>query len=387
MSQKIAILGSTGSIGRQSLEVCAGLNLPVTALAAGYNIELLEQQVRRFHPRLVSVARQEDAGLLQDKLQDLAKPPEILWGSDGNNAVATAAEASDIIAAMVGVAGLEPVMAAIIAGKKIALANKETLVAGGALVMPLLAEYGSIMRPVDSEHSAIWQCLAGAPSHSLSRIFLTASGGPFRGYNQEQLRSVRLEQALRHPTWNMGGKITVDSATLMNKGLEVIEASWLFDCPVEQIEVVVHPQSIIHSMVEFTDGSILAQLGFPDMKLPIQLALTWPERLPGRQEKFNPFDSRARELTFERPDRVNFPLLDLAYAAARKGGTLPAVMNAANESAVNKFLAGKIEFVQIASVVEQCMNRHMQTGFMTEYNLDDMMGVDRWARDMVKEIC
>jgi 1-deoxy-D-xylulose-5-phosphate reductoisomerase len=249
--------------------------------------------------------------------------------------------------------------------------------------MPLLSRYNSRIYPVDSEHSAIWQCLAAAPPKSLRRILLTASGGPFRGRSRQELNHVTLAQALNHPTWRMGGKITIDSATLMNKGLEVIEASWLFDCPTEKIEVVVHPQSIIHSMVELQDGSVLAQMGFPDMKLPIQLALTWPRRLPGDGRPFNPFDRQAGTLTFEQPDRQAFPLLQLAYDAARAGGTLPAVMNAANEVAVGLFLQERITFTVIADLVRQVMDRHMQSGFMTAFTFDDMMEQDRWARGQV----
>lgn len=338
MTNEIILLGSTGSIGTQTLDICAHLGIRVRALTAGRNWQLLEQQIRVFHPELVSVAREEDARLLRDRLSDLRPTVVVLSGRAGNLAAVRLQGPDMVVAAMVGVAGLEPVLAAIASGKSIALANKETLVAGGALVMPQIKAAGSRVNlyPVDSEHSAIWQCLAGSPAGSLKRILLTASGGPFRGYSAAQLAGVSREDALKHPTWQMGGKITIDSATLMNKGLEVIEASWLFDCPVDRIEVVVHPQSIIHSMVELTDGSILAQMGFPDMKLPIQLALTWPDRVAGTVRPFDPFDQIARQLTFEEPDRETFPLLNLAYEAARIGGTLPAVMNAANEVAVSR---------------------------------------------------
>lgn len=383
--QPIAILGSTGSIGCQTLEVCRHLERPVAALAAGRQIDRLEQQVREFRPRLVSVADPEDARILQQRLADLSPAVDVMWGPDGNRAVATCDEAAMIVAAMVGVAGLDPVLAAIRAGKKIALANKETLVAGGALVIPLLQEMDGTLYPIDSEHSAIWQCLTGATPGSLKRILLTASGGPFRGFDRAQLANVTRAQALQHPTWQMGGKITIDSATLMNKGLEVIEAGWLFGCPVDDIEVVVHPQSIIHSMVEFQDGSVLAQMGFPDMKLPIQLALTWPVRLPGDQPRFDPFSHRSRQLTFEPADRVSFPLLDLAYEAGRRGGTLPAVMNAANEAAVERFLREEIAFLQIERLVHDCMNEHERSGYRLSFSFDDMMEADTWARAFVKE--
>ncbi len=385
--QPIAILGSTGSIGTQTLEVCEYLQRPVVALAAGAQVDLLEKQVRQFKPRLVSIAREQDAAILKERLRDVSPAVDVMYGREGNLAVATMSDAKMVVAAMVGAAGLEPVMAAIKAGKAIALANKETLVTGGALVVPLLQEYDGTLYPVDSEHSAIWQCLAGTAPDSLQRILLTASGGPFRGYSRQQLRKVKLEDALKHPTWQMGGKITIDSATLMNKGLEVIEASWLFGCPADQIEVVIHPQSIIHSMIELRDGSVLAQMGFPDMKLPIQLALTWPARVPpGGQPRFDPFSPKANQLTFEPPDYDTFPLLALAYDAARQGGTLPAVMNAANEAAVERFLARQIEFADIENDVKRCMDMHLKKGYLSSFSYDDLMETDRWARSYVKEL-
>lgn len=386
MTDSIVLLGSTGSIGTQTLEVCARLGIGVRALTAGRNVRLLEKQIRQWRPELVSVERETDALDLSRRLADLNPAVAVLHGRSGNLAAACLPGASMVVGAMVGVAGLEPVMAAIRAGKAIALANKETLVAGGALVMPLIRQTGGKLYPVDSEHSAIWQCLAGTAPGSLSRILLTASGGPFRGRTPDDLTQVTREEALRHPTWQMGGKITIDSATLMNKGLEVLEAAWLFDCPVDRIEVVVHPQSIIHSMVELTDGSVLAQMGFPDMSLPIQLALTWPERLPGQLRRFDPFDQAACRLTFEPPDLRTFRLLALAYEAGRAGGTLPAVMNAANETAVGLFLEGSIRFTDIARKVEICMNRHMSQGFMTAFSFDDMMEADQWARKLIKEL-
>jgi 1-deoxy-D-xylulose-5-phosphate reductoisomerase len=385
MTDSVVILGSTGSIGTQTLEVCEHLGIRAAALAAGRNIGLLEKQVRRWRPQLVSVAAAEDARELKERLSGLDTPVEIVHGPEGCLQVASLPGRHLAVAAMVGVAGLAPVLAAIRSGKSVALANKETLVAGGSLVMPLLRETGCALYPVDSEHSAIWQCLAGAPANSLRRILLTASGGPFRGRGREDLRSISREDALRHPTWKMGGKITIDSATLMNKGLEVIEASWLFNCQVDQIEVVIHPQSIIHSMVELADGSVLAQMGFPDMKLPIQLALTWPERKPGTQRLFDPFDPAASKLTFERPDRRTFRLLDLAYEAGRRGGSMPVVLNAANEAAVEMFLAGRIGFLDIADKVEACLNDHLKGDFMTVFSFDDMMNIDCQARQHVKE--
>ncbi|NLO36653.1 MAG: 1-deoxy-D-xylulose-5-phosphate reductoisomerase [Clostridiaceae bacterium] len=383
MTEAVSILGSTGSIGCQTLEVCAHLGLKVKALTAGRNRERLCRQARQFRPEMVSLEREEDAGWLRRELADVAGV-QVLHGREGNLAAAAWDGADTVVAAMVGVAGLEPVLAAVRAGRTIALANKETLVAGGALVMPLLERCGARLYPVDSEHSAIWQCLAAAPSGSLKRILLTASGGPFRGRGPEQLAGVTVAEALRHPTWTMGGKITIDSATLMNKGLEVIEASWLFGCAPDRIQVVVHPQSIIHSMVELHDGSVLAQMGFPDMKLPIQLALTWPERLPTGGRPFDPF--AAGSLTFEPPDLKTFRLLGLAYDAARTGGTLPAVMNAANEAAVGFFLAGRIGFTAIADLVATCMDRHLQSGFMTAFRFDDMMEQDLWARTTVRDL-
>ncbi|MDN5313882.1 MAG: 1-deoxy-D-xylulose-5-phosphate reductoisomerase [Clostridiales bacterium] len=386
MINTISILGSTGSIGTQTLEVCRELNVKVAALTCSSSIDLLEKQVREFKPSLVSVGTAELADDLRHRLFGSGHMPEILYGMSGNNAAAVVPEAQAVVAAMVGVAGLEPVLKAIKAGKDIALANKETLVAGGALVMPEVNRNKVRLLPVDSEHSAIWQCLAGAPPGSMRRILLTASGGPFRGRGIEELASITVDQALAHPTWKMGGKITIDSATLMNKGLEVIEASWLFDCDVSAIDVVVHPQSIIHSMVEFKDGSVMAQMGFPDMKLPIQLALTWPERVCAGNRAYNPFDSRSNNLTFEQPDRKTFRLLDLAYQAAASGGTMPAVMNAANEESVWRFLAGEIGFLEIAEHVEHVMEMHERDGIMTKFDFADLMAVDQEARQRSRSL-
>lgn len=388
MSSCIAILGSTGSIGTQTLEVAEALGIRVAALSAGRNIDGLYRQILRFHPRLASVADADGARLLQGLLDGSAgqaypETIELAWGEEGNLRVAQTAEADTVVAAMVGIAGLGPVLAAIRAGKNIALANKETLVAGGAIVMPLCRQYGVRLLPVDSEHSAIWQCLWGNEGKAVRRILLTASGGPFRRLPVEKLAYVKVSEALAHPTWNMGGKITIDSATLMNKGLEVIEASWLFGITADAVQVVVHPQSIVHSMVEFNDRSVLAQLGFPDMRLPIQVALTYPDRVAGTCETFDPFDPRSRTLTFEPPDNARFPCLGLAYAAARIGGSMPAVLNSANEAAVEQFLAGTIGFSDIPRLVEACMGRHENDGVTHEPGFGDIMELDRWARTFV----
>ncbi|HEY5466813.1 MAG TPA: 1-deoxy-D-xylulose-5-phosphate reductoisomerase [Clostridia bacterium] len=389
MSSCIAILGSTGSIGTQTLEVAETLGIRVAALSAGRNIGRLYEQILRFHPRLASVADAEGARQLTSLLSSRtgrAYPDaiDIAWGEEGNRRVAETAEADTVVAAMVGIAGLDPVLAAIRAGKHIALANKETLVAGGAMVMPLCRQYGVRLLPVDSEHSAIWQCLWGNEEKAVRRILLTASGGPFRMLSSEDLAHVKVSEALAHPTWNMGGKITIDSATMMNKGLEVIEATWLFNIAADAVQVVVHPQSIVHSMVEFQDRSVMAQLGFPDMRLPIQVALTYPERVSGSCEAFDPFDLRSRNLTFEPPDKERFPCLELAYAAARIGGSMPAVLNSANEAAVGQFLSGSIGFSDIPRLVESCMGRHVNDGVMQEPGFGDIMELDRWARAFVR---
>ncbi len=386
MIQSLSILGSTGSIGTQTLEVARHLGIRITGLAAGRNIALLEQQVRFFRPAVVSVERAKDAQRLQERLADLKPAVEILYGRDGNSAVATLADTEMVMAAMVGVSGLLPVIEALEAGKLVGLANKETLVAGGDLVMPLVQSGQGGLYPVDSEHSAIWQCLMGTPPGSLDRIFLTASGGPFRGWSRERLEHVTVDQALNHPTWRMGGKITIDSATLMNKGLEVIEASHLFSLPVDPIDVVVHPPSIIHSMIRLSDGSVLAQMGFPDMRLPIQLAMTYPERLTGTSRPYDPFARETASLTFERPDTDTFRLLGLAYEAARQGGTLPTVLNAANEIAVARFLSGEIPFLRIAELVERVMNSHLRSGFCPALSLDTLLAVDHETRQQVRDL-
>jgi len=385
MITSLSILGSTGSIGTQTLEVARHLGISVAGLSAGRNIGLLEQQVRFFHPSVVSVEREKDACILKENLQDYSGKVEILHGKEGNLAIATLPEVPFVMAAMVGVAGLLPVMAALAANKTVGLANKETLVAGGDLGMPMVMAGKGRLHPVDSEHSAIWQCLMGTPHENLDRILLTASGGPFRGWDLDRLDRVTIEEALNHPTWRMGGKITIDSATMMNKGLEVIEAAHLFNLPVDRIDVVVHPQSIIHSMVRLSDGSVLGQLGFPDMRMPIQLAMTYPERIAGFSRPFDPFAAEACTLTFEKPDMKTYRLLGLAYEAARHGGTMPTVMNAANEVAVARFLSGEIGFTKIAGLVERMMEEHEKQRFKPVLSLETLLEADHEARQRIKE--
>ena len=354
--KKIAILGSTGSIGTQTLSVIEehADDFEVTALACGNNIRLLEEQMRKFRPKLVAVWSKEAAASLRVRTADLGIPVET--GMDGLLAVATYEESEILVTAIVGMLGIRPTIAAIKAKKTIALANKETLVTAGHLIIPLAAEYGVSILPVDSEHSAIFQSLQGNEENPISKILLTASGGPFRGKKTEELQDITVEDALKHPNWSMGRKITVDSATLVNKGLEVMEAKWLFDVEPEQIQVVVHPQSIIHSMVEYVDGGIMAQLGMPDMKLPIQYALFYPDReyLAGERLDF----WSLSQITFEKPDMENFPGLKLAFDAAAAGGSMPTVFNAANERAVALFLAKKIRFLEIYDVIAGAMEAH-----------------------------
>ncbi|MCD7812554.1 MAG: 1-deoxy-D-xylulose-5-phosphate reductoisomerase [Lachnospiraceae bacterium] len=351
----IAILGSTGSIGTQTLDVVrANGDIRVAALSAGKNITLLEQQIREFHPRIACIWSEEDAKTLRTKVADL--PVEVLCGMDGLNAVAVCEEASVLVTAIVGMIGIVPTIAAIKAGKDIALANKETLVTAGHLIMPLAARCGVKILPVDSEHSAIFQCLNGERQNPIDKILLTASSGPFRGKSYEELKTVRVEDALKHPNWAMGQKITIDSASMVNKGLEVMEARWLFGVSLDQIQVVLQPQSIIHSMVQFTDGAVMAQLGTPDMKLPIQYALYYPERrfLAGERLDF----AKISSITFENPDPDTFPGLQYAYEAARTGGSMPTVFNAANERAVSLFLHRKIGFTDIYEMIRDCMDHH-----------------------------
>ena len=353
--KKIAILGSTGSIGTQTLDVVReNGDIEVVSLAAGSNTELLEKQVREFHPKVVCVYQKECAADLKERLKD--KTVKIVTGMDGLIEAACVPEAEIVVTAVVGMIGIRPTIAAIEAGKDIALANKETLVTAGHLIIPLAKEKGIRILPVDSEHSAIFQSLQGNAGNKIQKILLTASGGPFRGKKQEDLLNVKVEDALKHPNWSMGRKITIDSSTMINKGLEVIEAKWLFDVSVDEIQVVVQPQSVIHSMVEYEDGSVIAQLGTPDMKLPIQYALYYPERryLPGDRLDF----WSLSHLDFEKPDLDTFYGLALAYEAGREGGSMPTVLNAANELAVSMFLDRQITYLEIVEIIEDCMKAH-----------------------------
>lgn len=353
--KKIAILGSTGSIGTQTLEVVrANKDIEVTALAAGSNIDLLEKQIREFSPKIAAVWNEEKAKELKDRVRDLDIRVES--GMDGLLAVATELGAEIVVTAVVGMIGIRPTIAAMNAGKDIALANKETLVTAGHIIMSLAKEKHVRILPVDSEHSAIFQSLNGETGNKIHKILLTASGGPFRGWTREQMKSVQVEDALKHPNWTMGCKITIDSSTMVNKGLEVMEARWLFGVEMDQVQVVVQPQSVIHSMVEYEDGAVIAQLGTPDMKLPIQYALYYPERrfLAGDRLDF----AKLAQITFEAPDFENFHGLSLAYKAGRRGGTLPTVFNAANERAVQKFLDREIGYLTITDMIEAAMEHH-----------------------------
>jgi len=376
MAKNISIIGSTGSIGVQTLEVARNLGIRVSALTANSNAELLEKQAREFRPRLISIGDASAASLLEKRLEGLGI--EVYCGLDGLKAAATIGDADTVVTSIVGIAGLIPTMEAIRHGKNIALANKETLVTAGELVMAEAAAYNVTIFPIDSEHSAIYQCLSANRKQDVERLIITASGGPFRGKKRNELENVTVAQALRHPNWSMGSKITIDSATLMNKGLEVIEARWLFGFEPEKIHVLVHPQSIIHSMVEFVDGSVMAQLGSPDMRIPIQLALTWPERSANSFSRLNLLEHRT--LTFEEPDSDTFICLKLAFEALRAGGTMPAVMNGANEAAVALFLKEKINFCDIPRLIEKTMRAHIVN---TKPTLDDIIEIDKWARQMV----
>ena len=353
--KNIAVLGSTGSIGTQTLDVARNNeDIRIVALSAGSNIELLEQQAREFSPEVVSVAEKKDAEKLRKKLEGTGV--KVLWGMDGLIEAAQHPSADTVVTAVVGMMGLRPTVAAINAGKDIALANKETLVTAGHIIMPLAKEKNVRILPVDSEHSAILQCLTGEDQREVSRIIITASGGPFRGRTREQMKDVRLEDALKHPNWSMGRKITIDSATMVNKGLEVIEAKWLFGLDAEDIKVIVQPQSVIHSMVEFVDGGIMAQLGTPDMRLPIQYAIYYPHRrpLPGERLDFG----ALKQITFEEPDFENFRGLALAFEALKTGGSMTTVYNAANELAVSRFLNREIGFLDITAMIEDSMKAH-----------------------------
>ncbi len=376
--KKIAILGSTGSIGTQTLDVVREQgDISVAALAAGSNIALLEQQIREFHPRLVAVWDKKKAEELKIKTADLSV--EILDGMDGLLAVAQIPEAEILVTAIVGMLGIRPTIAAIRAGKDIALANKETLVTAGHLIMPMAEENHVSILPVDSEHSAIFQSLNGERHNKIHKILLTASGGPFRGKKREELENVTVEDALKHPNWSMGRKITVDSATLVNKGLEVMEAKWLFDVELSQIQVVVQPQSVIHSMVEYEDGAIIAELGTADMRLPIQYALYYPDRRPLSGERLDFY--KLGQITFERPDTDTFRGLALAYRAMEQGGNVPTAFNAANERAVAKFLNHEIRFLEIPEIIEACMEH---CNYVKNPSVEEILDTERAAYEYIE---
>ncbi|MCI8610191.1 MAG: 1-deoxy-D-xylulose-5-phosphate reductoisomerase [Firmicutes bacterium] len=384
--KKLAVLGSTGSIGAQTLDIVKAHpeKFQVTALSCGKNIKLLAEQIVTYRPVIAVCGRQEDVPELKEMVKamdrEACNQTEILWGQEGLKTVAIHSDCQMILNALMGISGLVPTMAAIEAGKDIALANKETLVTGGHMVMEAARRQGVKILPVDSEHSAIFQCLEGNQNRPIKRILLTASGGPFRGFTREQLEQVTLEQALKHPKWNMGRKITIDSATMMNKGLEVIEAKWLFDVPVSDIEILVHPQSIVHSMVEFMDTSVIAQLGVPDMGIPIGLALAYPNRLTAQEQQAGlDFFDAASHLTFERPDPKVFRCIDLAYQASLAGDSYPAAMNGANEVLVELFLQGKIRFIDIQDILEKVLERHQP---ISQPGLEEVLQVDREIREM-----
>jgi 1-deoxy-D-xylulose-5-phosphate reductoisomerase len=381
MPRGITILGSTGSIGRNALRVldALGPEYKVVGLSAHSSVELLAQQARRYRPRFVAVTNGDYAARFRALVDGLDL--EILSGPDSLTELVQCDEADTVLTAIVGAAGLPSVLAAAQTGKRLAIANKEPLVIAGELLTRTAREHGSTLLPVDSEHSAIFQAMRSGSTAEVQRILLTGSGGPFRGATLDELEDVTVEQALAHPTWNMGPKITIDSATMMNKALEVIEARWLFDVPVEKIEVLIHPESIVHSLVEFVDGSVIAQLGEPDMCLPIQYALTYPQRVAGVAKRLR-LEEIGR-LQFERPDPETFRVLPLAYEVARTGGTAAAVFNAANEAAVEEFLAGRIRFLQITELVEHCLHRHK---VRRTVSLDELLDADAWARREVKQL-
>lgn len=379
--KNISILGSTGSIGTQALEVVSENSgaLNIVGLTTNTSIDLLEKQIEEYSPEIVCVMDNSAALTLEKRLKTKGSAVEVVTGLDGLIAVSTASANDLLLTAVSGMIGLQPTLAAINQGIDIALANKETLVAGGQIVMDAAAAKGVSLLPVDSEHCAIFQCLMGNSHDEIERIIITASGGPFRGRTREQLQTVTLDQALKHPNWSMGKKITIDSATLMNKGLEVIEAKWLFNLRKDQIDVVVHPQSIIHSMVEFIDHSTMAQMGMPDMALPIQIAFFYPDRIANNRQALD--FKRVRELTFEDPDLQSFPCLQLAYDALEVGGTMPCVLNAANEIAVARFLNKEIHFLDIPQINRQVMEKHDVIAHPT---LDDVLASDAWARQLAK---
>ncbi|KDR54004.1 MULTISPECIES: 1-deoxy-D-xylulose-5-phosphate reductoisomerase [Oscillatoriales] len=380
----ITLLGSTGSIGTQTLDIVADHpdKFKIVGLATGSNVTLLAQQVRQFRPEIVAICDQNKLWELREAIADLDPQPIIEAGESGIVEVARYGDSEAVVTGIVGCAGLLPTIAAIEAGKDIALANKETLIAGGPVVNPMIEKYGVKLLPADSEHSAIFQCLQGVPSGGLRRIILTASGGAFRDWPVERLTEVTVADATTHPNWSMGRKITVDSATMMNKGLEVIEAHFLFGLDYDQIDIVIHPQSIIHSLIELQDTSVLAQLGWPDMRLPLLYALSWPERIYTDWEQLDLV--KAGNLTFKAPDNQKYPCMQLAYAAGRSGGSMPAVLNAANEQAVALFLDEKISFLDIPKVIEMVCARHEQDNCQNP-SLDDILAADLWARQAVIE--
>lgn len=377
--KKIAILGSTGSIGTQTLDIVREQgDIQVVAMAAGSNISLLEAQMREFKPSLVSVWDEKKAKELRTNTKDLGI--KIVSGMEGLLEVSVIPESEILVTAIVGMLGIRPTIAAIKAGKKIALANKETLVTAGHIIIPLAKEYKVPILPVDSEHSAIFQSLQGAGDNKISRILLTASGGPFRGRKSDDLKNIQVEDALKHPNWSMGRKITIDSSTLVNKGLEVMEAKWLFDVTLDQIQVVVHPQSVIHSAVEYEDGAVIAQLGTPDMRLPIQYALYYPERRNLSGSRLDLFE--IADLTFEKPDTDTFRGLALAYQAMEKGGNIPTVYNAANEKAVSLFLDRKISYPEITELIEACME---DAEFIDHPDVDEILRTEAAAYEFIEK--
>ena len=379
MIKKISVLGSTGSIGTQTLEIARyNQDIGITALAAGSIVELLEKQVREFHPKIACLWKEEAARELKRRIRDL--DVKVVSGMEGLMEAACEPEAQIVVTAVVGMIGIRPTIAAMEAGKDIALANKETLVTAGHIIMPLAKEKGVKILPVDSEHSAIFQCLQGAGENRIHKILLTASGGPFRGRSREQLAGVQPEDALKHPNWSMGRKITIDSSTMVNKGLEVMEAHWLFDVDMDQVQVVIQPASVIHSMIEYEDGAVIAQLGTPDMKLPIQYALYYPERrfLPGDRLDF----TKLKEITFDEPDMETFRGLKLAYEAGKAGGSLPTVFNAANELAVSLFLEKKIPYLAITDLIQGAMENHKRKAAP---NVDQILAAEQEAYDFIRE--
>lgn len=375
--KRIAILGSTGSIGTQTLDVVKEHgDIEVVGLACGKNIRLLEEQIRKFHPKKAAVWEEKDARSLKENIKDL--DVSISYGMDGLLEIATMEETEILVTAIVGMLGIRPTIAAIESGKTIALANKETLVTAGHIIMPLAKEKDVAILPVDSEHSAIFQSLNGERHNRISKILLTASGGPFRGKKREELQNIQVEDALKHPNWSMGRKITIDSSTLVNKGLEVMEAKWLFGVDPDRIQVVVHPQSVIHSAVEYEDGAVIAQLGTPDMRLPIQYALYYPNRRSLSGKRLNLFE--LKNLTFEEPDTDTFQGLSLAYAAMKKGGNIPTAFNAANERAVALFLNRKITYLEIIDIIAASME---QAKFISNPNVDEILNTEREVYEFI----